>query len=125
MVKMWFICTTEYHSAVKKNEVTPSAATWAKRETVILSEVSQAEKQKYHTISLMCRIFHHQSHPQLGIVKAMVFPIVMYRCENWTIEKAECRRIDAFELWCWIRLLRIRWTAISNQSILKEISHEY
>ena len=57
------------------------------------------------------------------LVKAMVFPVVMYECESWTIKKAECRRIDAFELWCWIRLLRVPWTARrSNQSILKEIS---
>ena len=57
------------------------------------------------------------------LVKAMVFPVVMYGCESWTVRKAECRRIDAFELWCWRRLLRISWTAgISNQSILKEIS---
>ena len=60
------------------------------------------------------------------LVKAMVFPVVMYRCESWTIKKAECRRIDAFELWCWRRLLRAPWTARrSNQSILKEISPEY
>ena len=57
------------------------------------------------------------------LVKAMVFPVVMYGCESWTIKKAECRRIDAFELCCWIRLLRVPWTARkSNQSILKEIS---
>ena len=57
------------------------------------------------------------------LVKAMVFPVVMYGCESWTIEKAECERIDAFELWCWRRLLRVPWTAMSsNQSILKEIS---
>ena len=56
----------------------------------------------------------------------MVFPAVMYRCESWTIKKAECQRIDAFELWCWRRLLRVSWTArISNQSILKEINPEY
>ena len=60
------------------------------------------------------------------LVKAMVLPVVMYRCENWTIKKAECRRIDSFELWCWRRLLRVPWTARrSNQSILKEISPEY
>ena len=60
------------------------------------------------------------------LVKAMVFPIVMYWCESWTIKKAERQRIDAFELWCWRRLLRIPWTARkSNQSILKEISPEY
>ena len=59
-------------------------------------------------------------------VKAMVFPVVMYGCESWTIKKAECWRIDAFELWCWRRLLRVPWTARrSNQSILKEISPEY
>ena len=56
----------------------------------------------------------------------MVFPVVMYGCESWTVKKAECRRIDAFELWCWRRLLRVPWTARrSNQSILKEISPEY
>ena len=62
----------------------------------------------------------------LGLVKAMVFPVVMYGCESWTIKKAECRRIDAFELWCWRRLIRVPWTARrSNKSILKEISPEY
>ena len=62
---------------------------------------------------------------KVHLVKAMVFPVVMYGCESWTIKKAECRRIDAFELWCWRRLLRIPWTARrSNQSILKEISPE-
>ena len=57
------------------------------------------------------------------LVKALVFPVVIYGCERWTLKKAECRRIDAFELWCWRRLLRVPWTArSSNQSILKEIS---
>ena len=60
---------------------------------------------------------------KIRLVKAMVFPVVMYGCENWTVKKAECRKIDAFELWCWRRLLRVPWTARrSNQSILKEIS---
>ena len=63
---------------------------------------------------------------KVHLVKAMVFPVVMYGCENWTIKKAECQRIDAFELWCWRRLLRVPWTARrSNQSILKETSPEY
>ena len=63
---------------------------------------------------------------KVRLIKAMVFPVVMYGCENWTIKKAECRRIDAFELWCWRRLLRVSWTARkSNQSILKEINPEY
>ena len=60
------------------------------------------------------------------LVKAMVFPVVMYGCASWTVKKAECRRIDAFELWCWRRLLRVPWTARrSSQSILKEMSPEY
>ena len=63
---------------------------------------------------------------KVHLVKAMVFPVVMYGCESWTIKKAECQRIDAFELWCWRRLLRVLWTAKrSNQSILKKISPEY
>ena len=60
---------------------------------------------------------------KVHLVKPMVFPVVMYGCESWTVKKAECRRIDAFELWCWRRLLRVPWTARrSNQFILKEIS---
>jgi len=63
---------------------------------------------------------------KVRLVKAMVFPVLMYRCESWTVKKAECPIIDAFELWCWRRLLRVPWTARrSNQSILKEISPEY
>ena len=63
---------------------------------------------------------------KVHIVKAMVFPVVMYGCESWTIRKAEHRRIDAFELWCWRRLLRVPWTSRrSNQSILKEINPKY
>ena len=63
---------------------------------------------------------------KVHIVKAMVFPVVMYGCESWTIKKAECRRIYAFQLWCWKRLFRVPWTARrSNQSIPKEISPEY
>ena len=63
---------------------------------------------------------------KIPLAKAMVFPVVIYGCENWTIKKAECQRIDAFELWCWRRLLRVPWTIRrSNQSILKEINREY
>ena len=62
----------------------------------------------------------------INIAKALVFPAIMYGCESWTIKKVECQRIDAFELWCWRRLLRVPWTARrSNQSILKEINTEY
>ena len=71
---------------------------------------------KYRDITLPTKVH---------LVKDRVFPVVMYGCESWTIKKAECRRIDAFELWCWRRLLRVPWTAWrSNQSILKEISLE-
>ena len=63
--------------------------------------------------------------PKVLIVKAVVFPVVMYSCESWTIKKAEHQRTDAFELWCWRRLLRVPWTARSIQSILKEINPEY
>ena len=63
---------------------------------------------------------------KVRLVKAMVFPVVMYGCVSWTIKKAECQKTDAFELWCWRRFLRVVWTARrSNQSILKEISLEY
>ena len=72
---------------------------------------------KRRNITLLTKVY---------IVKAMVFPVVMYGCESWTIKKAEHRRIDVFELWCWRRLLRVPWTARrSNQSILKEIIPEY
>ena len=63
---------------------------------------------------------------KVHLVEAMVFPVVMYGCESWTVKKAECQRIDTFELWCWRRLLRVPWTARrSNQPILKEINPEY
>ena len=72
------------------------------------------KKQKHYFAKKVC------------LVKAMVFPVVMYGCESWTVKKTECQRIDAFELWCWRRLLRVPWTARrSNQSVLKEISPEY
>ena len=72
------------------------------------------------------RVEHDWRDLAAAAVKAMVFPVVMYRCESWTVKKAERWRIDAFELWCWRRLLRVPWTAgRSNQSILKEISPEY
>ena len=72
------------------------------------------EKQRYYVAN------------KVSLVKAMVFPAVMYGCESWTIKKVECQRIDAFELWCWRRLLSVPWTARRlNQSILKEINTEY
>ena len=62
---------------------------------------------------------------KVHIVKVMVFPMVIYGCESWTVKKAECKRIDAFKLWCWRRLLRVPWTARSNQSVFTEINPEY
>ena len=80
----------------------------------VMTNLDSILKSKGNTLSTKVRL-----------VKAMVFPVVMYGCEGWTIRKAECRRIDTFELWCWRRLLRVPWTARrSNQSILKEISPE-
>ena len=67
----------------------------------------------------------HTLQTKVHLIKAMLFPIVMYGCENWTIKKAERQKTDVFELWCWKRLLKVPWTARSNQSILKEINPEY
>ena len=84
---------------------------WRKPMTILHSIL------KSRDITLLTKVY---------LVKAIVFPVVMYGCESWTIKKAECQRIDIFELWCWRRLLRVPWTARrSNQSILKEISPEY
>ena len=81
----------------------------------VMTNLDSIFKSRDITLSTKVRLF-----------KAMVFPVVMCGCESWTVKKAECRRIDAFELWCWIRLLRVPWTARrSNQSILKELSPEY
>ena len=83
-------------------------------------------KKSLTNLDSILRSRHITLATKVHLVKAMVFPVVMYGCESWTIKKAEHRRIDAFELWCWRRLLRVLWTARrSNQSILKEISLEY
>ena len=62
---------------------------------------------------------------EVHIIKAMIFPVVMFGCERWTVQKAECQRIDMFKVWCWRRLLKVPWTARSNQSILRDINPEY
>ena len=82
-------------------------------------------KKSYNKLSVLKKQRHYLA-DKVHIVKAMVFPVVMYGCESWTIKKAEHQRIDAFELWSWRRLLRVPWTArTSNQSILKEINPIY
>ena len=83
-------------------------------------------KKSYDQPRQHVKNLRHYFADKVHIVKAMVFPLVMYGCESWSIKKAEHQRIDAFELWCWKRLLRVPWTARrSDQSILKEISPEY
>ena len=83
-------------------------------------------EESYHKPKQCIRKQRHTLLTKAHIVKAMAFPVVMYGCESWTIKKAEHRRMDAFELWCWRRLLRVPWTTRrSNQSILKEINPEY
>ena len=83
-------------------------------------------KKSYDKLRQHIKKQRHHFANKISIIKAMVFPVVMYGCENWTIKKAEHRRNNAFELWCWRRLLRVPWTARrSKQSILKEINPEY
>ena len=83
-------------------------------------------KKSYHQSRQLIKKQKIKLPTKVHIIKAMVFPVVTYRCESWTIKNAECQRIDTFELWCWRRLLRVPWTERgSNQSILKEISPEY
>ena len=83
-------------------------------------------KESYDQSRQQIKKQRHYFVTKVHLVKAMVFPVVMYGCESWTIKKAEHRRINAFELWCWRRLLRVPWTARrANQSILKDISPEY
>ena len=93
----------------------PGKSTGVGRHCLLPSSVDSVLKSRDITLPMKVRL-----------VKAMVFPVVIYGCESWTIKKAECQRIDAFELWCWRRLLRVLWTARrSKQSILKEINPEY
>ena len=101
--------------------IPPSSALYLHRSIFIWL----SSKPKFLTTFVPKIFFLYESYTKVKVclVKGMVFPVVMYGCESWTVKKAECRRTDAFELWCWRRLLRVPWTAKrSNQSILKEIS---
>ncbi|XP_055434373.1 uncharacterized protein LOC129650185 isoform X6 [Bubalus kerabau] len=96
------------------------------KEAIYKSEVSLYIETLYDQPRHHIKRQRHYFATKVHLVKAMVFPVIMYGCESWTIKKAEHQRIDAFELWCWRRLLRVPWTARrSNHSILKEISLEY
>ena len=91
-----------------------------------LKDTCSLEEKVMSNLDSILKSRHITLPTKVHLVKAMVFPVVKYRCERWTIKKAERQRIDAFELWCWRRFLRVTWTARrSNQSILKEISPEY
>ena len=93
---------------------------WTRRP---VSSIFLGKSKLSFPVTLICLLNIYRMSAKIHLVKAMVFPVVMYGCESWTIRKAESQRIDAFELWCWRRLLRVSWIArISNQSILKEIS---
>ena len=114
MGKQWKQCQTLFRGAPKSLQMVTAAM---KLKDILLGRKVMTNLDsifKSRDISLLTKV---------RLVKAMVFPVVMYGCESWTLKKAEHRRIDAFELWCWRRLLRVPWTArSSNQSILKEIS---
>ena len=116
MGKQWKLCQTLFFGAPKSLQMVTAAM---KLRHLLLGRKVMTKLDsilKCRDITLLTKVC---------IVKAMVFPVVMYGCQSWTIKKAECQRIDAFELWCWRRLLRVPWTARrSNQSTLKEIGPE-
>ena len=105
MGKQWKQCQTLFWRAPKSLQMVTAA--------MKLKDAYSLEEKLSRDITLPTKVH---------LVKAMVFPVVMYGCESWTVKKAEFRRIGAFELWCWRRLLRVPWTARTSQSILKEIS---
>ena len=115
MGKQWKQCQTLFWGAPKSLQM----MTAAKK----LKDAYSLEKKVMTNLDSILKSRDITLSTKVGLVKAMVFPVVMYGCESWTVKKAECQRIDAFELWCWRRLLRVPWnTRRSNQSILKEIS---
>ena len=114
MGKQWKYCQTLFFWASKSLQIVTAAM---KLRRLLL------ERKVMTNLDSICKSRDITLPTKVHLVKAMVFPVVMYECESWTVMKPECWRIDAFELWCWRRLLRVPWTASrSNQSILKEIS---
>ena len=148
MIKeLWCTHTMEYYLAIKRRQAVIHATMWMKR-GLFKSRSCASSAWNYPLVSLndfqtareglwgpnipissltFFPCLPNPLHiPQVHLAKAMVFPVVVYGCESWTIKKAEHHRIDAFKLWCWRRLLRVPWIARrSNQSILKEISPDY
>ena len=114
MGKQWKQCQTLFFWALKSLQMVPAA--------MKLKDTYSLEKKVMTNLDSILKSRDIALSTKVNLVKAMVFPVFMYGCESWTIKKAECRRIDAFEVWCWRRLLRVTWTARrSNQSILKDI----
>ena len=123
LIKKMRYIKMEYYLAIKKNE-SLSFVTWMGLEGIMLSYPVGRKVMTNLDSILESRDITLPT--KVRLIKAMVFPVVMYGCESWTVKKNECQKIDAFELWCWKRLLRVPWTARrSNQSILKEISPGY
>ena len=118
MGKQWKQCQTLFSCAPKSLKMVTAAMTFKRCLPLGRKAMTNLDSiLKSRDITLPTKVH---------LVKAKVFPVVMYGCKSWTIKKADCQRTDAFELWCWRRLLRVPWTARkSNQSILKEISLEY
>ena len=115
MGKQWKQCQTLFWGAPKSLQMVIAA--------MKLKDAYSLEEKLWPDLNSILKSRDITLPTKVQLVKAMVFPVVMYGCESWTVKKAECRRIDAFELWCWRRLLRVPWTSRrSNQSILKEIS---
>ena len=115
MGKQWKQCQTLFWGAAKSLQMVTAA--------MKLKDAYSLEEKLWPTLDSIFKSRDITLPTKVRLVKAMVFPVVVYECESWTVKKAERRRIDAFELWCWRRLLRVPWTARrSNQSILKEIS---
>ena len=118
MGKQWKQCQTLFWGAPKSLQMVIAA--------MKLKDAYSLEGKLWPNLESILKSRDMTLPTKVRLVKAMVFPVVMYECESWTVKKDECQRIDTFELWCWRRLLRVPWTARrSNQSILKEISPEY
>ena len=108
-----------------KSALSTCGSTWSELSVMLISPTWWGKTAQRYCLVYPLRGNHNTSPTKVHLVKAMIFPVVMYGCESWTVKKAEHRRTDAFEMLCWRRPLRVPWTARSNQSILKEISPGY